>query len=152
MTSTDHFSGTASQRAKKVANHVTYTQDYVAFNNRFVANEYWQSPNETYRLGVGDCEDSALLVMSELLGDYRVELVVGDVDGGRLAVNHVWVAIWIAGKEWFIESTSGRLVTPAKYIGRELYRMVYVYGFILPRVSKGHNLRPVYPGFLSFTR
>jgi hypothetical protein len=45
--------------------------------------EYWQFPFETIALGLGDCEDGAVLIASLALNagipSYRVRVVVGDV-------------------------------------------------------------------------
>ena len=52
-------------------------------------NDYWQSPDQTYEWGRGDCEDYALLVMYQIrqdLGGWPA-LVIGDVPSGR----HGWI-------------------------------------------------------------
>ena len=92
--------------------------------------EYWQSPDQTYEWGRGDCEDYALLVMYLIhrdLGGWP-ELVIGHVPGG----GHGWVLY--DGREY--EAQTGRDVTDDPDYEQ---RRIVSYGHALWRSMNTHK-------------
>jgi len=86
--------------------------------------EYWQTPEETWKLKQGDCEDGSILLYAMLnylgIKDTDLFIVTGDVNGG----GHCYI-IWINPDDmqeyaidwcyWF--TTSVRLNTPYQIRG-----------------------------------
>ena len=71
-----------------VADEIEYVSDSI----HYPADEYWQSPAQTYVWRCGDCEDYAILAL------YLVHRDVG-IDGEMwCSENHGWV--WVDGHEW----------------------------------------------------
>ena len=70
--------------------------------------DYWRSPAETLRGGVGDCEDFALVVLSLLTArGVTAELTIGQMWTERGWGEHAWVE-GLDHLGWFlIEATSG---------------------------------------------
>ena len=84
-----------------VACYITYQSDTI----HYPANEYWQSPAQTYVWGCGDCEDFTILAMYLLHRDVGLEpRMVRGTWGGR---SHAWV---LAGGNWW-EPQEGITVT-----------------------------------------
>lgn len=70
--------------------------------------DYWQSPEETARLGTGDCEDKALYLRALLIRegiDAAVVFGVQDITTSRQM--HAWVEIMIDGKRFLLDPTDG---------------------------------------------
>jgi len=104
---------------------VDYLDD--AIHDQF---DYWQSPDQTYEWGRGDCEDYALLVMYLLhrdLGGWP-ELVIGTAGGG----GHAWILY--EGREY--EAQTGHDVTDdPDYV----QRVVVSYGIAMWRSMNTHK-------------
>ncbi|MDD5375752.1 hypothetical protein [Acidithiobacillus sp.] len=91
-----------------VDTHVDYLDD--AIHDQL---EYWQSPDQTYEWGRGDCEDYALLVLYLIhrdLGGWP-ELVIGRVPGGC----HAWV---LYDGRWYEAQTGQDVTDLAEYVQR----------------------------------
>jgi len=77
---------------------------YVSDSIHYPADEYWQSPAQTYVWRSGDCEDYCILVMYLICRDVGIKgkMCVGMCYGGL----HAWV--YVDGHFW--EPQSGRTV------------------------------------------
>jgi hypothetical protein len=76
--------------ARLVNSRVIYTKDL---------HNLWQAPKVTYTLGIGDCEDYAMLLVACLLHEgYDAYLVVNK--------NHAWVGYTSSQGEMFIDPTN----------------------------------------------
>lgn len=68
--------------------------------------DYWQLPEETERLGTGDCEDKAIWLYIRLLerGYTNIRLVVGKYRADK-EIYHVWVNLYVTapGKDGMVE-------------------------------------------------
>jgi predicted transglutaminase-like cysteine proteinase len=96
-------SDTPSQKAWKLMKYIYENYQYVYDHNQFGYNEYWQYPCETLQLGLGDCEDTSILLCT-LLRAFGVEAYVhvGLVPQG----GHAWVSfVDSVGQNRLLEST-----------------------------------------------
>ena len=107
-----------------VATEIRYVDDSIHYPQ---ADEYWQSPAQTYVWRTGDCEDYAILAL------YLVHRDVG-IDGGMAAghvegVNHAWV--FVDGHFW--EPQTGEMDPP--------YTMEYLisYADVMRRATTTHR-------------
>jgi len=87
-------------------NYVTRMIEYKKDISQYKMKEYWATPLETLKRGMGDCEDSSFLLASLLLAagvnPRNVRVVLGRSNGE----GHAWVEVR-ADKGWYIlESTS----------------------------------------------
>ena len=75
-----------------VADYVTFQSDSI----HYPADDYWQSPAQTYVWGHGDCEDFAILALYLECRDVGIKgrLIIGTVWGG----GHAW--LWADGHFW----------------------------------------------------
>ena len=92
--------------------------------------DYWQSPDQTFEWGRGDCEDYAILVLYLIhrdLGGWP-ELAVGTVGGN----GHGWVAY---NGHWYEPQTGGDVTDNPLYV---LSRAV-PYGEALWRSTHAHR-------------
>jgi len=98
--------------------HVLYT-----YGKRYASIDYWSYPAETLRTGIGDCEDSAILLVSMLRHiDQFAYATVGFYEGH----GHVWVSI-SRGSDWLVlDTTLSRvpLVVPVESAARQ-YRPLF---------------------------
>lgn len=70
----------------------------------FGYGDAWQQPEETRSRGLGDCEDTAILLADWLIADgYDARVVLGTVDGG----GHAWVVLRDETAEYVLETTGG---------------------------------------------
>jgi len=79
-----------------VYNHIDYNHDVYVGEKGKIGKECWQYPNETLKLGYGDCEDQALLVASMCLAEEKVEwLYCAEVELTKESekINHVCIFI-----------------------------------------------------------
>ncbi len=86
----------------------TYMLDSKQYRGR---EEVWQSSRQAFLYPRGDCEDHSLALadwLIEMGEDARV--VLGDMDGG----GHAWVVLFKNGKEYLLEATKKRGVSPNK--------------------------------------
>jgi Transglutaminase-like domain len=93
-------------------NNISYRSDEEVYGK-----SYWQTPEETYRLRTGDCEDFALLFMYLTERTLRLETELIIVGYNSTSANHVVVGV---GGEWY-ETTGGfRIIdrSPYTYITR----------------------------------
>lgn len=92
--------------------------------------EYWQSPDQTYEWGRGDCEDYVILVMYLIhrdLGGWPA-LIGGYVSGGR----HAWVGY--AGR-WYEPQTGYDVTDNPAYE----YELTIEYGEVMWRSMNWHR-------------
>jgi len=94
---------------RDVHDSIRYVSDRTAWN----APDHWQSPNQTLSLGLGDCEDMALVTYDILwrAGFRKINLVVGAANGA----GHAWVEL--PDEDLLLEPTNGRVYRgrPAEY-------------------------------------
>lgn len=86
----------------------TYMLDSTQYLGR---EEVWQSSRQAFLYPRGDCEDHSLALadwLIEMGEDARV--VLGDVDGN----GHAWVVLFKDGKEYLLEATQKRGISPNK--------------------------------------
>jgi len=79
-----------------VYSHIDYNHDVYIGEKGKIGKECWQYPNETLKLGYGDCEDQSLLVVSMCLAEEKVEwLYCAEVEltKGSEKINHVCIFI-----------------------------------------------------------
>jgi hypothetical protein len=106
-------------------------------------SDHMQSPEETLRLGTGDCEDFAVY-LSKLLTDKRIsnEVVFGQVQRADGLNLHVWNRVYEGGHKYLLDAVAGtRLLEEEIPVGyyRE-YLSVKFKGFS-PLVVAGYNLK-----------
>lgn len=68
----------------------------IEYKSEPAGEDHWQSPEETIRLGTGDCEDKALLlwyVLRHVRGVKDVRLVVGQTHVVLHHAHHAWVEV-----------------------------------------------------------
>jgi transglutaminase-like putative cysteine protease len=72
------------------------------------AVEFFATPAETLAQGVGDCDDSSLLLGSLLLNilpEERVNVIIGSVRGRPDEADHAWVEVYMDGRWNVLETT-----------------------------------------------
>jgi predicted transglutaminase-like cysteine proteinase len=70
---------------------------------RLGGNDSWDLPDETMRRGVGDCEDTSLLLAQLLLDKgYEARVVLGKMRGQ----GHAWCVLRLEGQTYLLETTS----------------------------------------------
>lgn len=95
--------------------------------------DYWQSADETYRRGAGDCEDYAILHAAALhKQDYRTNIILGkiDIEDGRddeedilqrsIDVNHSLTEVENEGEKYVIDILMTDRITPRENYTAEL--------------------------------
>ncbi len=116
-----HDPGSFDLRAEAVRTFVSTRIRY----RRDAAGGTWQFPEETLRLGRGDCEDIAFLLASMLLASgisgYNVRVCLGTVDmhtpRGSHHFDHVWVVYKNEAGRWIVIeplSPAPHAATPAR--------------------------------------
>jgi hypothetical protein len=104
--------GTFDQRAHRVwdyvARHIRYNFD----KDRQGYEDFWLFPDETLSLGIGDCEDSAILLAALLLAagisPFCVRVILGKMydANGVLLGQHAWTVYQDEGGVWrLLEAT-----------------------------------------------
>lgn len=102
---------------------VAYNIDYVADEEQWGVNDYWQTPEETLSLRTGDCEDFAILLCTLLraygINDNQVYVALGvDAEGyGHAFLIENW---YIEGQWRAIEPQAPTKVLP----GRRKFNLV----------------------------
>lgn len=108
--------------------------------------DYWQLPNETQKLGTGDCEDKAIWLYVRLLqhGYTNVRLVVGKYEASS-SVYHVWVNWYVktVGKDGRVKETVYILDPTVDY--RPWPASSFSAGYYLPLYSFYKDQRWVHP-------
>jgi hypothetical protein len=72
--------------------------------------DFWSFPFETLSLGIGDCEDSSILLCSMLRnfrGANEVDVTIGYYDRPHPSLGHAWVTIIRLGRRYILEPTLG---------------------------------------------
>ena len=65
--------------------------------------DFWQTPRQTLVKGMGDCEDSALLLTDWMLSnDVPARMALGTADGG----GHAWCIVKVDQTDYLLESTN----------------------------------------------
>jgi len=85
--------------------HIKYNHDIYVGGKGHIGKECWQYPNETLKLGYGDCEDHALLLLSMMLAEEKVGWAYcAEVEftKGNEKMNHVCVFLNIENDELYI--------------------------------------------------
>ena len=80
--------------------------------------DIWQFPDETMRLGTGDCEDSAILLANWLIArGFEARVAIGrygEVGG------HAWVVVHLDGKSYLLESTNPEVKTTVPPLAQDV--------------------------------
>jgi len=98
-----------------ITTHVRYMLDEQQFKGY---REIWLSSEETFRSGLGDCEDHAILLADWLQGmGYDARVAFGTIHND----GHAWVVLFEEGKTYLLEATD-------KYV-----RKVYPLASALPQ-------------------
>ncbi len=96
---------------ERVRAHVTYKSDG--------DGDVWQTPQDTFKKGTGDCEDMNMLLASALLAEgYDVCVVVGSTNPEENYINHAWVLLKLSGKSYYLDTT--RILAPKTLAGYEV--------------------------------
>jgi len=100
----DEIPNLGIQTIQDAMNWVSWEINWVSDDIHYPADEYWQSPAQTYVWRSGDCEDFCILVMYLIHRDVGIDgkMCVGMCYGGL----HAWV--WVDGHYW--EPQWGRIV------------------------------------------
>jgi len=108
------------QKAIQEAAQIRYKRDE--------AGEYWQTPDETARLGTGDCEDISIWLYARLMND--------GVDGVRVSVGrrestartlHAWVTWLTADGAYILDPTISPSPMNARLLAANRYEPYYSY-------------------------
>ena len=70
--------------------------------------DFWSFPYETLSLGIGDCEDTSILLCSMLRnfrGANEVDVAMGYYDRPHPSLGHAWVTINRLGQRYVLEPT-----------------------------------------------
>ena len=109
-----------------VSNEIKYVSDSI----HYPANEYWQSPLQTFVWRCGDCEDYVILVLYLIHRDVGIDgkMAVGSYNGN----GHAWVII--DGTQW--EPQTAEIVNYDP-----LYSLVYTisYDEVIERATTTHK-------------
>jgi len=107
-------------------------RDYLKTASRFrykrdkKGADYWQLPEETEKLGTGDCEDKAIWLYSKLLKDgfEDVRLVIGkEKENSRIF--HSWVAWYPQGKVYILDPANDSQMWELRKYPKGYYKPYY---------------------------
>jgi len=80
---------------------ITYKSDDSVYDKP----EFWQHPEVTLQMGIGDCEDGALLLGSLMrvsgIPSYRVKLCAGWVKSGTKQEGHAYIIYLANDNKWY---------------------------------------------------
>lgn len=149
---TSRRSGSFDYRARVLAAFVSHRIEYVGNDRR----DPWQFPDETLALGIGDCEDRALLLASLMLASgvsgYNVRVVLGEVRRGNRSYDHMWVMYKNEGGRWQLleplvvhtgkvtsdqKGTRGRPAPPVSYVPHFLFNDAHLWRVRRPQDVDG---------------
>lgn len=103
---------------------------YVSDDIHYPANEYWQSPLQTYVWRTGDCEDYCILALYLIHRDVGIDgkMALGGYNG----YGHAWV--YVDGHYW--EPQLGSIID-----GHPLYSLAYTIGYdeVIERATTTHR-------------
>ena len=91
--------------------------------------DYWQTPDETRRLGTGDCEDITLYLQDELKKEgVKTKEVGGVIDltpllAGRKGIQHMWLE-YKEGNDVYILDPTNDIIIRRRSLPIFLYREV----------------------------
>jgi predicted transglutaminase-like cysteine proteinase len=91
-----------------------------------VGGDYWQTPYETEKLSMGDCEDKAIWLYSELIkeGFEDIRLVLGNYRRSRSSF-HMWVNWYHNGKVFILDPTDNEGIWRADEYPKDFYEPSY---------------------------
>jgi hypothetical protein len=116
---------------------------YVNDDKAHGKSDYWQTPEETERLGTGDCEDYALYLYDLLKKDgYNPYLVLGK--GSTSApYNHAWLEMQIDDNpdddkegEWYVVDPQAGAIYRAKNLDNDRYVPIVEFEYFQKFVSE----------------
>jgi len=97
----DNYDGMALALLNFVIKNVTYKSDSSVYDKP----EFWQHPEITLQMGIGDCEDGAILLASLMrvagIPAYRVKLCAGWVKSGGGQEGHAYVIYLADDNNWY---------------------------------------------------
>lgn len=91
------------QRYITMAHHFTFQIEGMSHSG--IQEDHWQLPDETERLGTGDCEDLAIWLYCHLLkeGFSNVRLTLGLAGAPEKKSMHAWVTWYKRGKTYILD-------------------------------------------------
>lgn len=117
-------------------------QRYITMAHRFtfqiegmdhsgIQEDHWQLPEETERLGTGDCEDLAIWLYCHLLreGFSNVRLTLGLAGAPEKKAMHAWVTWYKRGKMYILDPSRREGVYASDQPGSIMYQPRYSYYF-----------------------
>jgi len=121
-----------STRTTPYENQYKKVRKYLETASRFkykadrIGADYWQTPHETEKLGMGDCEDKAIWLYSKLIkeGFDNVRLVLGDYRRSKSSV-HMWVNWYQDGQVYILDPTINDGIWKAEQYSKEYYSPSY---------------------------
>ena len=94
-----------------------------------IQEDHWQLPDETERLGTGDCEDLAIWLYCHLLeeGINNIRLTLGLAGSKENKAMHAWVTWYNRGKMYILDPSRREGVYPSDQFGPITYQPCYSY-------------------------
>lgn len=98
----DNYDDMAISLLKYVKSHLSYKSDDVTY----ATPEFWQHPEISLAMGIGDCEDGALLLASLMrvagIPSYRVKLCAGWVKSKSGQEGHAYIIYLADDNKWYV--------------------------------------------------
>jgi len=93
---------TDMQRVMAVWQDVVTKCRYQLDAERILGGDSWEKPEDTYNSGIGDCEDTSLLLADMLMSQgFQAKVALGRHNGE----GHAWVVVQVEGEDYLLETT-----------------------------------------------
>ncbi len=128
------WSPSFSTQENKIRHYLSMAQNFSfqeeALLSTGVYEDHWQLPEETERVGGGDCEDLAIWLYCHLLdeGFHNVRFTVG-LAGGEEKTMHAWVTWYEKGKMYILDPSRRKGIYTSNPSGSIAYDPKYSYYF-----------------------